>query len=174
MKYENTYSKLADFGRELLNKKSLVEGLPLISKYAKDVVGAQRCSIFIYDLQHKELWTTIADGVEKIIVPSEEGLVGHTLKIRKPIIENNPYANSHFLKSIDKETGYKTQNIATSPIFNSQREIIGVLELLNKESEFNNEDVKFMIFFAHYISGFLELTNLYLLEDMKEKKNEKI
>ena len=174
MKYENTYSKLADFGRELLNKKSLVEGLPLISKYAKDVVGAQRCSIFIYDLQHKELWTTLADGVEKIVVPSGEGLVGHTLKIRKPITENDPYSNPHFLKNIDQETGYTTQNIATATIFNSKREIIGILELLNKESDFDNEDVKFMIFFAHYISGFLELTNLYLLEDMKVKNDEEI
>ncbi len=33
MKYASTYSKLAEFGRELLDKKSLVEGLPLISKY---------------------------------------------------------------------------------------------------------------------------------------------
>ena len=41
------YSKLADFGKELLNKKSLAEGLPLISKYAKEVIGADR-SCFVH------------------------------------------------------------------------------------------------------------------------------
>jgi len=167
MKYADTYSKLADFGRELLNKKSLVEGLPLISKYVKDVIHADRCSIFIYDTQDKELWTTIADGIEKIVVSSESGLVGHTIEVKKPIIENNPYDNPLFLKEIDIQTGYKTKNIVTAPIFDSQRKIIGVLELLNKEDGFDNEDVKFMIFFAHYISGFLELTNLYMLENIK-------
>ncbi|MDY0122164.1 MAG: GAF domain-containing protein, partial [Sulfurimonas sp.] len=67
MGYESTYKKLADFGRNLLSKTSLVDGLPLISKYAKEVIGADRCSIFINDLEKNELWTTLADGVEKKI-----------------------------------------------------------------------------------------------------------
>jgi GAF domain-containing protein len=161
MKYADTYAKLSEFGRELLNKKSLPEGLPHISKYVKNVIGADRCSIFINDNIKKELWTTLADGVEKIIVPSEKGIVGHTLVARKPIIANDVYSNPHFLSEVDAQTGYKTNNIVTAPIFNSQREIIGVLELLNKDGGFDNEDIKFMIFFAHYISGFLELVNLY-------------
>ncbi len=160
-KYTNSYSKLADFGRELLYKKSLVDGLPHISKYAKEVIGADRCSIFIYDAKKHELWTTLADGVEKIIVDSDRGLVGETLKVKKSILENNPYENQNFLPNIDKETGYKTNSVVTAPIFNSAREIQGILQLLNKDGGFDKDDVKFMIFFAHYISGFLELINLY-------------
>jgi len=171
MKYAKTYSKLAEFGRTLLNKKSLVEGLPLISKYVKDVIGAERCSIFIYDLRDKELWTTLSDGVEKIVVDSDKGIVGYTIEERKPIIENDVYSNPHFLPSVDYETGYTTKNIVTAPIFNSYREIIGVLELLNKEGGFDKEDVKFMIFFAHYVSGFLELTNIYLEEEKRVGNN---
>ncbi len=169
MQKENTYTKLADFGRELLNKTSIVEGLPLISKYAKEVVGAERCSIFINDLVKNELWTTISDGVQKIAIPADRGIVGRTIKIKKPMIVNEPYKNSHFLSDVDKETGYHTKNLATAPIFNAQREIIGVLELLNKEENFNDADIKFMIFFAHYISGYLELVNLYELEKSTEK-----
>jgi len=167
MKYADTYVKLADFGRELLNKKSLEEGLPLISQYVKDIIKAERCSIFIYNALDKELWTTVSDGVDKISVPYNKGIVGHTIEVKKPIIENDPYSNPHFLKKIDKETGYVTKNLITAPIFNSQRSIIGVLELLNKEGDFDNEDSKFMIFFAHYISGFLELTNLYLTQEKR-------
>ena len=161
MKYANIYTKLSEFGRELLNKKSLPEGLPHISKYVKNVIGAKRCSIFINDNKKKELWTTLADGVEKIVIPSDKGIVGHTLVAKKPIIANDVYSNPHFLSEVDSQTGYKTNNIVTAPIFNSQREIIGVLELLNKDGGFDNEDIKFMIFFAHYISGFLELVSLY-------------
>ena len=169
MKQTSTYVKLAEFGRELLNKKSLEEGLPLISKYVKDVINADRCSIFIYNQTKKELWTTLSDGVDKISVSPDSGIVGHTLDIKKPVIENNAYSNPHFLQEIDKETGYKTKNLITAPIFNSQRDIIGVLQLLNKENGFDNKDTKFMIFFAHYISGFLELTNLYLEQDEKNE-----
>jgi len=159
MKYATTYLKLADFGRELLEKKTLGEGIPLISKYAKDVIQADRCSIFINDTKKQRLWTTLADGIEKIEVSSKQGIVGQTLKEKKPLIVNDAYSHPDFLQDIDKESGYKTKNIITAPIFNSNREIIGVLELLNKEGGFDNDDAKFMIFFSHYVSGFLELLN---------------
>ncbi len=166
-KYTKNYIKLADFGRELLYRKSLEEGLPHISKYAKEIIGADRCSIFMYDAEKKELWTTIADGVEKIVVDSSSGLVGETLKVKKPIVENDVYNNPLFLQDIDKSTGYKTQSIITSPIFNSTREIIGVLQLINKEDGFDKDDSKFMVFFSHYVSGFLELVHLYDKEGLK-------
>jgi len=165
VEYENTYQALANFGRELLEKKSLAQGLPLIATYAKNVIGAERCSIFIYDLQDKELWTTLSDGVERIIVSSQKGLVGKTIREKKPLLSNNPYSDPDFLADIDSKTGFKTKNIITAPIFDSKRQILGVLELLNKEEDFDNEDAKFMIFFAHYISGYLELANVYFEEE---------
>lgn len=165
MKYAGTYQSLAKFGRELLEKKSLEDGLPMISEYAKRVIGAQRCSIFILDRESEELWTTIADGVEKIVVPKDKGLVGLTLDEKKPIVENDPYSNPAFMSDVDKTTGFVTQSIITAPIFNSKRQIIGILELINKEGGFDDEDKKFMIFFAHYVSGFLELTNVYLRQE---------
>ena len=170
MNYKGVHSKLADFGRELLSKKSIHEGLPHISNYAKEIIDAQRCSIFIYDNQSKELWTTIADGVDKIILSSNHGIVGKTLREKKPIIENNPYLSKDFLAEVDESTGYKTQNLITAPVFNSSREIIGVLELLNKEGGFDKEDARFMIFFAHYISGFLELINMYMENDKESEE----
>lgn len=154
------YSKLAEFGRELLFKKSLMDGLPLISKYAKDVIGADRCSIFINDIEKKELWTTLSDGVDKIIIPQDKGIVGETIREEKTVLVNDVYSDSCFMSDIDEQTGYKTDNIVATPIFNSEREVVGVLELLNKDGGFNKDDVKFMKFFSHYISGFLELVLL--------------
>ena len=168
---DNRYLKLTEFGKELLTKRSLEEGLPLIAKYIKDVIDAERCSIFIVDTQKSELWTTIADGVDKIVIPSDKGIVGYTLKVKKPVITNDPYSHEAFLSEIDTKTGFKTKSIVTTPIFDSNRNIIGILELLNKEGGFNDEDVKFMIFFAHYVSGFLELLKSYL---QREEKHEKV
>ncbi|NPA59856.1 MAG: GAF domain-containing protein [Epsilonproteobacteria bacterium] len=156
----NTYAKLADFGKTLLDKTSIIDGLPHISKHAKEIVMAERCSIFINDFKHNELWTTISDGVDKIVLDSHKGIVGHTIDTKKPIIANEPYKNPNFCSEIDEKTGFVTENLATVPIFNANREVIGVLELLNKYGGFNDKDIKFMVFFAHYISGFLELVSL--------------
>lgn len=152
--------KLTLFAKELLTKNSLEEGLPHIAKYAKDVMEADRCSIFLLDEQKNELWTTLADGIERIAVPADKGIVGYTLKVKKPVITNDAYSHPEFLPDVDKQSGYKTQSIITAPIFDSQRQIVGVLELLNKPEGFDDEDMKFMIFFAHYISGFIEMLRL--------------
>ena len=156
------YTKLVAFGRELLDRIStLEEGLPMISEYAKDVVGAQRCSIYVYSPKTQMLWTTLADGVEKIRVDADEGIVGTTLKTKEPVIVNDPYKDSRFLQKIDHQTGFITKNIAAVPIFDSNRKIIGVLQLLNKEDGFDDKDIRFMVFFAHYISSYLELATLF-------------
>ena len=158
MRYADSYMKLANFGRELLQKKTLDEGLPHIAKYAKDVIDARRCSIYIYDKKSDELRTILADGIMQIVMPSDKGIVGQTLKDRKPVIVNDAYSHPRFFRDIDVETGYVTVNLITAPIFNSDQDVIGVLQLLNKAGDFEYEDVKFMIFFAEYVSGFLELT----------------
>lgn len=161
MKYVNSYTKLANFGRELLEQTSLEHGLPMIAGYVKDVVGAERCSIFIYDKAKAKLWTTLADGIEKVEIDAGAGIVGATIKERKPLIVNDPYNDPRFFAGIDQKSGYITHNIASVPVFNSRREIIGVLQLLNKAEEFDREDTHFMIFFAHYISGYIELSSFF-------------
>ena len=165
-----SFHSLAQFGRELLDKKTLSEGLPLISSYAKDILNSERCSIFVYDEKNKELWTVLADGVERIVVPKRSGLVGKALKERKAFFQNTPYEDENFLVEIDKKTGFKTENIIVAPIFNSKREILGVLELLNKKGGFDEDDIKFVEFFAHYISGFIELANEYLPKEINFAK----
>ena len=161
MKSRNSHSKLSDFGRELLNKNSLEDGLAFISEYAKKNFGTDRCSIFIYNAKKHKLWTTLSDGVDKIVLSSDLGIVGQTLRTKKHVMENEAYSNPYFLSDVDMQTGYHTQNIATVPIFNSQRDVVGVLECLNKDGGFNNDDMKFLTFFAHYISVFMELVDIY-------------
>ncbi|MCF6310526.1 MAG: GAF domain-containing protein [Sulfurimonas sp.] len=163
----NIHSKLVEFGKEILYKNSLPEGLPLISKYAKDIIGAERCSMFIYNPTKQELWTTLADGVQRIVIPSDKGIVGETLKTKKVILENEVHSNPNFLYKIDKETGYTTSNVATAPIFNSNKDIVGVLQLINKDGGFEDRDIKYMTFFAHSLSNFIDLINLYEEKDKK-------
>jgi GAF domain-containing protein len=122
---------------------------------------AQRASIFVRNLTNHTLWTTLADGIETITLHENDGIAGLTLKEGKPLLINEPYKNEHFLSLVDNKSGFVTQNIASIPIFNSGRKIIGVFQLLNKEGGFTAEDSKFMIFFAHYISTYLELALSY-------------
>ena len=150
-------SKIAEFGKKLMATDDMHKVISLISEQAKELAVAQRCSIFIVDNDDEMLWTTHSDGIGKIIVALDAGVVGATYKSKTSQIVNKPYEDERFLPNIDKKSGYITENMITVPIFDSKREVVGVIQLLNKETDFSEEDLQTLTFFANYVSGSLEL-----------------
>lgn len=157
----DSYKKIAEFGKQLLSDTSLDNALLLIADQAKDLINADRCSIFMYDKEADMLWTKLADGIGRIAISTKSGIAGDTFTTGEAQIVNTPYEDQRFLAGIDKKSGYETKNMITVPIFDSQREVIGLFQLLNKtEGDFSEEDLKVLTFFANYISGTLELSFL--------------
>ena len=155
------FDQIAEFGQKLMTLKEIDHSLELISDEAKKLVNAERCSIFIVDKEDKMLWTKLSDGIGRIVISLDSGIVGDTYTKKAPQIVNNPYEDSRFLQNIDKKSGYKTQNIITVPIFDSKRDVMGIIQLLNKSrSEFDSSDLEMLTFFANYVSGSLELAIL--------------
>ena len=157
----NTYQELIDFGNKLLITSNLEEGLPLISEYLRNITNAMRCSIFIHNKTNDTLWTVLATGIEKIEIPSDQGIVGHVFHTEESMIENNVEKNPYFLKDVDNESGYKTINMLTCPIYSSRKELIGVLQLINKLDGFREDDLQFLTLFTNFISSFIELEPYY-------------
>ena len=152
------FNEIAEFGKELMALKEMDNALDLISKEAKRLANAERCSIFIVDHEDKMLWTKLSDGIGRIVIGLDSGIVGDTYGKKEPQIVNNPYEDNRFLKNIDKKSGYETKNMLTVPIFNSKQDVMGVLQLLNKSrSDFDTTDLDTLTFFANYVSGSLEL-----------------
>lgn len=150
--------EIADFGKKLMGIDGIEESLELIADEAKRLVDAERCSLFIVDKDDKMLWTRLSDGIGRIVISTDSGVVGETYKKKEAQIVNDPYNDPRFLQNIDKKSGYTTKNILAVPIFDSQREVIGVIQLLNKSrSDFEQKDLSTMTFFANYVSGSLEL-----------------
>jgi len=164
MHESTSFQNLIDLGESLLNKHQFEKGLSQISTHITAFTGAERCSIFIYEKEHDELWTILSTGIEKIHIPSEKGIVGYVFRTKDSIIENSVNQNDHFLSDIDKESGYTTHNIIACPIFNFRKEIIGVLELLNKENGFDENDLDFLNLFANYLGSIMELAPYYMKE----------
>ncbi|MBD3796882.1 MAG: GAF domain-containing protein [Campylobacterales bacterium] len=158
----NKFNKIAEFGRELVQVENIEDSLELIAKEAKGMVNADRCSIFIVDKSENILWTKLSDGIGgRIVISLNSGIVGDTYAKQEAQLVNNPYDDPRFLPSIDQKSGYTTKNILTIPIFNSRREIMGIMQLLNKSRfDFDENDLEVLTFFANYISGTLELVLL--------------
>lgn len=155
------YKRIADFGKRLTALDRLEDALPSISEEAKAIVNAERCSIFMVDTEGEMLWTKLSDGIGRIAIGINSGIVGDTVQKKIAQLVNNPYENSRFLAKIDEKSGFVTRNILAIPIFSSRQEVIGVIQLLNKyNGDFDEKDEGIMSFFANYISGTLELALL--------------
>jgi len=155
------FDQIAQFGQKLMTVQDIEESLQLISDEAKAMVHAERCSIFIVDEEDKMLWTKLSDGIGRIVISLNSGIVGDTYLKQEPQIVNKPYEDPRFLASIDKKSGYVTKNMITVPIYNSKREVMGIIQLLNKSmSDFSQKDLEMLTFFANFVSGSLELAIL--------------
>jgi len=155
------FDQIAEFGQKLMRLKNVEQVLELISDKAKSLVDADRCSIFIVDKEDKILWTKFSDGLGRIVIALDSGVVGDTYSKQKSQIVNEPYDDERFLQNIDKQSGYKTENMITVPIFDSKRNVMGIIQLLNKfRNGFNEADEEVLAFFANYVSGSLELALL--------------
>ena len=151
-------NQIAKFGQELMALDNMDNVLELISSEAKQLLNTERCSIFIVDKDDEILWTKLSDGIGRIVISLDSGIVGDTYQKQEPQIVNNPYEDARFLSHIDKKSGFVTKNIITVPIFNSKREVIGIMQLLNKSRfNFDATDLETLTFFANYVSGAIEL-----------------
>jgi len=151
-------TQIAEFGRKLMALGEVDNALELIAEEAKQLLNADRCSIFIVDTEDKMLWTKLCDGMGRIVISLDSGIVGDTYMKNEPQIVNNPYEDERFLPNIDKKSGYVTRNIITTPIYDSKRKIIGIIQLLNKSrGDFDEKDLEDLAFLANYVSGSLEL-----------------
>lgn len=156
-----TYQRIAVFGKKLAQFDNIDDTLPAIAEEAKAIINAERCSIFIIDHSTNMLWTKLSDGIGRIAIDMNSGIVGITATTEQPVIVNNPYEDERFLSKIDEKSGFVTRNILTVPIFNSKQNVVGVIQLLNKyNGDFDDNDEGVMGFFANYISGTLELALL--------------
>jgi len=161
------YQRIAIFGKRLAQYESIENTLPEISEEAKAIINAERCSIFMVDRTTNMLWSKLSDGVGKIVLGMDTGIVGETVKTKLPILVNNPYEDSRFSSKIDTKSGFITRNILAVPILNSKQEVIGVIQMLNKyNGDFTYEDEGIMNFFSNYVSGTLELA--LLMEENKK------
>lgn len=106
---------------------------------AKDLAGAERCSLFLVDKYTGELVSKVFDGDEathEVRIEQGKGIAGHVATSGKLLNIRNAYQHPLFYKGVDELTGFKTRNILCFPICD-ENGIIGVAQLCNKLGGFH-------------------------------------
>jgi sigma-B regulation protein RsbU (phosphoserine phosphatase) len=134
--------------------------LALNADMARDLSGADRCSIWLRDEHRKELWTKVAHGTKEIRVPEGAGLVGACIAANKPLVVNDVHADPRFFQKVDTTSGYVTRSVLALPLHGSSGRVIGVLQVLNKPGGFLQSDVDMLGLAAGYAASTLETQKL--------------
>jgi PAS domain S-box-containing protein len=163
MNCQEKLDHILDLGKTLKSEHNLDGLLHILGEKAREIVGADRCSIFVADHEHNELWTRVAQGVgSEIRIPYGSGVAGYAVLKNEIVIVEDAYADSRFRRDVDIQTGYHTQNILAVPFVDQRNRVIGVFQALNKRhGHFKTEDADALQLIADYAGQLLENALLY-------------
>lgn len=166
---------LLQVGRTIAVETNIDNLLTIIAQQIQHALNADRCTVFLLDDEHNELWSKVALGLEmqEIRFSANKGLAGHVAMTGETINIKDAYESEYFNKDIDLQTGYKTKNILCMPIRNLSHQILGVFQVLNKlDGDFTQKDEDLLIAIGSSAGIALENANLFnrqkkLIEEQK-------
>ena len=129
--------------------------LRLNADLARDLVAADRCTIWLVDANSRELWTKVAHGLGHIRIPFGRGIVGACVELDHWIVVNDVGADERFFREVDTFTGYRTLTVLVVPL-RADGKVIGALEALNKPGGFSDADVELLGLSASYSASAIQ------------------
>lgn len=160
---------LLKVGQAMAEERDLEKLLLVITRETELALGADRCTVFLYDRDRNELWSKVASGLdteEVLRIPAHKGLAGYVAKTGEILNIPHAYEDPRFNQEVDRKTGYRTHNLLCMPVRNRKREIIGVFQVLNKRSgSFDKSDEDLLM--AISASAAVAIENATLVTDQR-------
>jgi len=128
-----TLERILEVTRELAAPFELGELLTRIIDAGRDVLLADRGTVFLFDAATDELVVRVATGIGELRIPAGKGIAGECARTRATINVPDCYADQRFNPEVDRSSGYRTRCLLTVPLIGHDDALVGVLQLLNKE-----------------------------------------
>jgi adenylate cyclase len=119
----------------------LEDTLKRVMDEAKELMNADRSTLWLIDCETGQLWTKITQdngSTKELRIPIGKGFAGKVAVSGKPL--NIPFdlydlPDSETAKNMDQQNGYRTCSLLCMPVFNADQELIGVTQLVNKKKK---------------------------------------
>ncbi len=152
----------------LAESLNLEKTLSTVMDEARDLLHAERSTLFLLDDETAELWSIVKkeDGsTMEVRIPDNKGIAGHVAQTGEILNIQDAYEDDRFNPEVDKKTGYRTKTILCMPVYNSDDKLIGVTQLINKKNGvFTKSDEYFMNIFNAQAG--IALQNAKLFEEV--------
>ncbi|KAF7708490.1 dual 3',5'-cyclic-AMP and -GMP phosphodiesterase 11A [Silurus meridionalis] len=150
------------------------------------MVNADRCSLFLVEgpAHERTLVSKFLDvhsgtagrpgsssiPFAEVQVPWGKGIIGYVAEHGETVNVANAYEDHRFSDEIDKLTGYKTQSILCMAICNSDGEVIGVVQAINKKpsgTPFTEDDEKVLEMYLPFCG--ISISNAKLFSESRKE-----
>ncbi len=152
--------------RKTGNREFLAFMVELLPK----ALSAERCSIFINNPDNNNVWIQCGTGLQEkqISVPKDGSVVGKVIASGKIIMENNLANQIGAHDTIAFKTGFTAKSTICVPVLGVKtQKIAGAIQVLNKlnaESAFTQDDIEIVKKLAHHIQ--INIENIYQRQEM--------
>ncbi len=153
---------LYEVGQSLSVNLDLFSLLNDIKTHAPEVVGAERCSIFILDETNNEMVLELPGENREFRIPADRGIAGWVALHGIPQVVNDVEQDARWYDGIGREVDFVTRSLLCVPMRVKDR-VVGVMQLLNKRggSEFTEQDVQLLTTLASQAGIAIENARLY-------------
>ncbi len=163
---------MADTAAAISSSLDVRRVLETVMTVAKDVIGAEASSIFMYDQEKNDFFFEVATGqageaVKQIRVPWGKGMVGWAAENTKTLLVPDVTQDPRFYSKVDEKSKFVTRNAITVPL-RAKEKLIGVAQVLNKKGgTFTHEDVELFETLSRQAAVAIENAQLYTdLQDL--------
>ncbi|THD27079.1 Phosphodiesterase [Fasciola hepatica] len=170
--------KVSDFILEIIRNlfskvRSMDQVIKAIMEHAKELVKAERVTLFLVDAKKNELYSSILDvgnlneskfvedeNVE-IRFPITEGIAGYVARNGVGVRIDDAYSDKRFYRRADEAYQHLTKTVLATPLFD-EKEVVGVLEMINKsQGVFDEEDEELMALYSVYCGLAINVARMY-------------
>jgi len=130
--------KLLAVSRRLAETGDLAQVLSTVIDALRDLLQADRATVFEFDAATDELFTQVAHGLGGkegpgvIRIPTSRGIAGAAATSREIVNIPDAYEDARFNRDVDLRTGYRTRTILAIPLLDHEGGLVGVAQVLNR------------------------------------------
>ena len=156
---------IEEISRELGSEHNLERILDAVMHRTTSLMDADRATLYLTDAAEYRLWSKVLQGEEltEISLPIGQGIAGWVAEHGKKVNVKDAYRDPRFDQAIDKRSNFRTRSILCLPLRDSQGQIIGVIQVLNKrDGYFTPADEDLLAAIASQAAISIQNSKLYL------------
>jgi len=157
---ERVSAVIFDYAARIARERDTGKLLTLIADMARELVGADRCGIWLLDPATGEAYSVVLHGFAAVRITTDEGLAGACLGTGQTFLVNDAQSDPRVVRKAILSPDYVVQSVLLVPLRGVGKSIIGAFHAINKPGGFVPSDLDLLELAAAFSASAIETQRL--------------